>query len=228
MMEHVFDTRDAASVAAADRILAALRRRLVANSETSLVVSGGTSPRRCLQELATADIAWGNVHVVLSDERWVAPDSYDSNESFIRQTLLQNAATGARLQRVYRDGLSVDERAVELDRELRLKPLPFASSLLGMGPDGHFASLFPDAENLSDGVDMEGPALCIPVRTAASPYARISLTLSALSHSDEIILLIFGDEKRDVLQAAQRSPDAYPVSRLLLQKRAPVYVYWAP
>ncbi|MCB1845434.1 MAG: 6-phosphogluconolactonase [Halioglobus sp.] len=228
MIEHEFETRDAASIAAADRILAALRRRLTADAKTSLVVSGGTSPRRCLRELAVADIAWSNVHLVLSDERWVPPDSSDSNERFVRETLLQNAAKGARLQGVYREGLSVEKRAVELDGELRLQPLPFACSLLGMGADGHFASLFPDAENLADGVDMGLPAMCIPVRTAASPYARISLTLSALSRSDEIVLLLFGHEKWAVLQAAKRSADAFPVSRLLLQKRAPVHVYWAP
>jgi 6-phosphogluconolactonase len=100
--------------------------------------------------------------------------------------------------------------------------------LLGMGEDGHFASLFPDADNLQEGLDVDSPQLCIPVHTAASPHPRASLTLSALSRADEIILLIFGDAKRDVYEAASKSTNGSPVSHLLRQKRAPVHVYWAP
>ena len=100
--------------------------------------------------------------------------------------------------------------------------------MLGMGADGHFASLFPDADNLATGLDVDAPVACIPVRTEASPYDRISLTLSALSRSDEVVLLFFGDDKREVYERAKDVGNGYPVSRLLVQKRAPVHVYWAP
>jgi 6-phosphogluconolactonase len=97
-----------------------------------------------------------------------------------------------------------------------------------MGEDGHFASLFPDAENLEQGLDTDGIQLCLPVNTAASPHPRISLTLAALSRSDAIVLLFFGAAKREVYEQAKADSNGYPVSRLLLQKRAPVHVYWAP
>ena len=97
-----------------------------------------------------------------------------------------------------------------------------------MGADGHFASLFPDAENLAEGLDADGSSLCIPVSTDASPHPRISLTLAALSRSDEIVLLFFGDDKLAVYKEAKKQTNGYPVSRLLRQKRAPVHVYWAP
>ena len=97
-----------------------------------------------------------------------------------------------------------------------------------MGEDGHFASLFPDAENLEEGLDVDSSELSIPVNTAASPHPRVSLTLSALSRSDEILLLMFGDRKREVYEAAKQTANGYPVFHLLRQKRAPVYVYWAP
>jgi len=226
--EFEFTTREEASVAAAERLRAALERRLTSGKEASLVISGGTTPGRCLSALAAASLDWKRVHAVLSDERWVPADADDSNEKLARELLLSNAAAAATLHSVFRAGMSVDERAVQLDKELRLQPLPFACALLGMGRDGHFASLFPDADNLASGLDPESPLLCIPVRTKASPHARISLTLSALSRSDEIVLLIFGEEKRQVLRAAQQSATALPVSRLLLQKRAPVHIYWAP
>jgi 6-phosphogluconolactonase len=105
---------------------------------------------------------------------------------------------------------------------------PFACSMLGMGEDGHFASLFPDADNLAAGLDIDGDKICIAVSTAASAQPRWSLTLAALSHSDEIALLFFGDAKRKVYEQAKQPNTDYPVSKLLLQKRAPVHVFWAP
>jgi 6-phosphogluconolactonase len=212
-MENLFDSREAAAIAAAERIAAALARRLDAQGEASLVVSGGTSPAGVFAELARTPLAWPDVHVILSDER---------------ETLLAGHAQDASLLTVYRPGVTVEERCHELNDELRQAPFPFACALLGMGEDGHFASLFPDAQNLEEGLDVDSSELCIPVSTAASPHPRVSLTLSALSRSDEILLLMFGDRKRAVYEATKQAANGYPVSHLLRQKRAPVYVYWAP
>lgn len=228
MQEQVFETREAASIAAAGQIVSALKRRLDAEGEASLVVSGGTSPARCLAELSAATLDWENVHVIPSDERWVDPSNEDSNENMIRNTLLQQNAANATLHGLYEPDMTVDERCEKFGLEYRSLPFPFACALLGMGADGHFASLFPDAKNLKSGLDPEFASLCLPVRTTASPYERISLTLSALSRSDEIALLIFGDDKWETLQAAKSNGDKLPVSRLIRQKRAPVRVFWAP
>jgi len=226
-METWFESREAASLAAAERIRAALTRRLDAQGAASLVVSGGTTPAACFAELANTPLDWSHVTVVLSDERWVAPDHDDSNEKFVRDTLLAGAAREATLQPVFRSGMTPEDRCLQLNDELRLAPFPFACALLGMGEDGHFASLFPDARNLEDGLAADSRLLCVPIVTSASPHPRVSLTLTALSRSDEIVLLIFGDAKRAVYDAAKRSDD-FPVSRLLKQKRAPVHVCWAP
>ena len=227
-MENIFDNREEAALAAADRIGEALQRRLEAQGEASVVVSGGTSPAGVFAELASKALAWADVHVILSDERWVPADHEDSNEKLVRDTLLTGEAQGATLLPVYKSGVAIEERCEELNDELRLAPFPFSCALLGMGEDGHFASLFPDAENLAKGLDVDSNELCIPVRTAASPYPRVSLTLSALSRSDEILLLMFGDAKREIYEAARQQANGYPVSHLIRQKRAPVHVYWAP
>lgn len=227
-MEHYFETHEAASVAAAKRIAAALRRCLDAQKAASLVVSGGTSPEQCFAELSTQDIDWPRVSVLPSDDRWVPADHEDSNEKLIREKLLVNEASTAKLLPYYAPVTSVEERCQELNSDIRFAPFPFACSLLGMGADGHFASLFPDADNLATGLDLESSTLCLPVETQASPYARISLTLAALSRSDEIVLLFFGEDKRAVYEEAKNGSNQFPVSRLLLQKRAPVNVYWAP
>ena len=227
-MEFFFDTREQASTAAADRIAAALSHRLAEQDNASLVVSGGSSPRLCFAALSEADIDWDRVGVVTSDDRWVPPDHADSNEKLVRDTLLVNKAAAAELLPFFQADVTVEDRATVLSDEIRFAPIPFACALLGMGADGHFASLFPDAANLKTGLDLESTTLCLPVQTAASPHARISLTLAALSRSDEIVLLFFGEDKRAIYERAKAGDQQLPVTRLLRQKRAPVHIYWAP
>jgi 6-phosphogluconolactonase len=227
-MENFFNSREEASVAAAESISKALTKRLEMQAEASLVVSGGTTPERCLVELSNANVDWPRVHVLLSDERWVPGDDEQSNEAFVQRTLMQGPASEATLHGVYREGIDIAERCCDLDGTIRKLPFPFACSLIGMGEDGHFASLFPDADELESALDVDYPGLCLPIETAASPHPRVSLTLAAISRSDEVALLIFGDAKREVYEQAKLKSNGFPVSWLLLQKRAPVRVFWAP
>ncbi|MBT8087648.1 MAG: 6-phosphogluconolactonase [Gammaproteobacteria bacterium] len=226
MQENIFESRKGASLAAATRITELLQTRLDNNDDASLIVSGGTTPRQCLQALAGAELDWNRVEVLLSDERWLPPDHDDSNERLVRETLLVDNAAAASLRSVYAVHGTLEERCDELQDPL--PTLPFACALIGMGADGHFASLFPDAQRLELGLDVESGRLYIPVSTVASPYPRISMTLAGISRSDEILLLIFGEEKLDVYRKALASTNGFPVSKLLRQKRAPVTVYWAP
>jgi 6-phosphogluconolactonase len=226
MTEHFFGTRLEASTAAAERMAELLAKRLDNQSQASIIVSGGTSPRDCLAALARTPLDWQRVQVALSDERWVPPDHEDSNEKLVRESLLVDQAASAQLLPVYADGVSPEERCEILQNPLPV--LPFACSLIGIGTDGHFASLFPDAEQLALGLDVECGRFYIPVTTAASPYVRISMTLAGISRSDEIVLLFFGDEKLEVYKRAVASSNGDPLSRLLRQKRAPVRLFWAP
>jgi 6-phosphogluconolactonase len=227
-VEHFFNSREEASLAAADRIIEALTRRLDRQPRASLVVTGGLSPALCYAALAKANIPWGRVQTLLSDERWVPPTHDDSNEKMVRETLLTGHATEADLLSLYDAQVSVSERSSTLNETLEDLPIPFACSLLGMGEDGHFASLFPDSDSLEVGLQVDHPTFVVPVNTAASPHPRISLTLAALTRSDVIVLLFFGKAKREVYEQAKASSTEFPVSRLLHQKRVPVHVYWAP
>ena len=228
MLGQKFTSRAAASEAAAQAIAALVMRRLEGQYKASLVVAGGTTPRQCYEVLSNLKLDWPNVSIVLGDERWVPPDHEDSNERLVRETLLKGRAAAAALLPVYKSGSDPVERSAEINAEIRQLPFPFSCALLGMGEDGHFASLFPDAENLPTALDPDNLNLCLPIDTAASPHPRVSLTLSALSRSDQIVLLLFGDRKRAVLEAAMSPDSDLPVSRLLLQKRAPVNIFWAP
>ena len=222
-----FETRQAASAAAAETIVAALERRLASQRRAAIVVSGGSTPEQTFAALSVTETEWDRADIVLSDERWVPPSDEDSNEKLVRDQLLTGNAAGARLLPIYDPEASIDERVTVLNGEGVLL-LPFACTLLGMGADGHFASLFPDADNLDTGLNVDSRTFCVPVATAASPHPRVSLTLAALSRSDEIVLLIFGDKKLEVLESAKQPDSTLPVARPLMQKRAPVNVYWAP
>jgi 6-phosphogluconolactonase len=226
-MEYFFAKRSEASRAAAAFIADRLRERLASTDTASLVVSGGSTPVHCFERLATASLQWSRVRVLMSDERWVPADDEDSNERLVREHLLQGTAGAGTLLPVYAPGRTPAERCAELDAELARITTPFACTMLGMGSDGHFASLFPDAENLVAGLDPDNAASYIPVTTAASPHPRVSMTLSSLLDSDAVLLLIFGRDKRDVYESAAAGAPGYPVSALLGQERSPVHVFWA-
>jgi 6-phosphogluconolactonase len=176
--------------------------------------------------LSAYELEWQDVRVVLTDERWVPSDHEDSNERLVRETLLQDKASGGNVLSLYQSDLSVDERCDSLQTEL--KGTQFAAALVGMGADGHFASLFPDAAGLKTGLKTQNRLFYMPVRTAASPYPRISMTLGALLQSDEILLLFFGDEKLAVYEKAKAGDTSYPIAALLEQQVVPVNLYWAP
>jgi len=208
------------------RIIELLAKRLEHQPRASLVISGGTSPLECFGKLADSPLDWERVQVLLSDERWVPADHEASNEKLARESLLVNKAAAATLLPVYSEEVSPEARCDKLQDPLPV--LPFASSLIGMGADGHFASLFPDADTLDDGLDVDSGRLYVPVTTAASPHTRVSMTLAGISRSDEVVLLFFGEDKLAVYEKARAEANGLPVSRLLRQKRAPVRLFWAP
>lgn len=227
MEETYFGSREAASTAAAEFLAACLKRRLDEQRRASLIITGGSSPAQCYEHLSTLALDWDRVDLVLSDERWVPADHADSNERQAREKLVVNAAASANLVPMFDADEEIEARAEQLNTELKHLPVPYSAALLGMGEDGHFASLFPDTEGLDEALDTDNPAFCLPVRTAASPHPRLSLTLSAISRSDAIVLLIFGESKKAVIEAAKSGDERFPVTTLLRQKHAPVYVYWA-
>jgi 6-phosphogluconolactonase len=226
----VFKHRLDASVAAADLLAGLLAPRLAEGpmAEASLVVSGGTSPGPCFNHLSVKVLDWSRVTIVPSDERWVPGDDPESNERLIRHNLLKNEARRSSFLSFYRSGISPQQAPPLIERDLMMMEQPFTAVLLGMGEDGHFASLFPDYEGLPEALDPDGKSRCVMVRTAGSPHMRISLTLSAMLASERIVLLIFGEAKRAVFEAASNGEGNYPVEALVKNTRCPVTVFWAP
>ena len=205
-----FADRTAAARAAATALADALRARLAAEARAAIAVSGGTTPAETFGLLAAEDLAWDRVQVTLTDERRVPVDDPASNEGMLRRTLLTGRAAAAEFV------------ALEAGT-LAALPDSFAAVLVGMGEDGHFASLFPDLPDLAARLDPDAAEPCHEVRTAASPHPRTTLSFARLLASNVVVLLAFGEAKRAVLEA----PGERPVAALLEQTRTPVRVLWA-
>ncbi|MGA9575121.1 MAG: 6-phosphogluconolactonase [Lysobacterales bacterium] len=225
-----FEDRAAASAAAANLLAGLLRDVLdsAPRAEASLVVSGGTTPGPCFDLLSGEPLDWSRVTVMPSDERWVPATDAASNERLIRTRLLKGPAAAGKMLPFFREGLDASQAPSVIEAELARLSREFSAVLLGMGEDGHFASLFPDFDGLQDALDPQSGTTCTLVRTASSPYTRISLTLPVLLKSVHIALLIFGESKRSVFETAMSGSSTYPITALLRETRTPLTVIWAP
>ncbi len=210
------------SVGLADEAAAAIGARLsaalAARGRAGLVATGGRSPGLVYDRLSRLDIDWSHVAVTLSDERQVDAQSPNSNARLLRERLFQGPAAQARF-------LPLSDYAEPALRRL----LPFDAVMLGMGEDGHVASLIPGSPVLAQAMDPNGHVLLAesPEGYGSPPVARITLTLAALLQSRAIFLLIAGEAKRQVIGEALAGKDL-PVRAILVQDRVPVRVLWTP
>jgi len=175
----------------ADDIAEAAARRFLSLDPRTIALAGGSTPRRMYERLATSDFAWAESHVFFGDERCVAPDDAASNYRMASEALLSKV--GANVHRM--PGESCDAEAYEAElRSLFTAESPtFDVALLGLGEDGHTASLF-----------QGDAALEINDRWVAHverpDYARLTLTLPILSASRVAMFLVAGAAKRAALR----------------------------
>ena len=224
-----FADSEALAQGAADIIAEVLQRRLEDGAESvRFVATGGSTPIAAYEVLRDWPLDWGRVEITLSDERWAPPSSPDSNEGMLRRQLLTGGAAAARFTPLWSDEASPEAAARRAEPLIR-RLLPFDVVLLGVGDDGHVASLFPGSPALAEGLAPDGERLCIgaPQATLAPMVPRISLTLRALLDARMIIVLTSGGAKKGLLEAAMQGA-MLPVRAVLAQDRAPVRVLWAP
>jgi 6-phosphogluconolactonase len=221
---------DSLSQQLAAGIAADLAAAIEARGIASLVVSGGRSPVKLFERLRTLAIDWGRVCVALADERWVDPSDPASNERLVRDVLLRDAAAAARFTGLKNGCATADLGADMAWSTFNGVPRPFDVLVLGMGDDGHTASLFPDSPNLELALDEAAAAGCIGMRSPTLPEARLSLNLGALLDSRRIVILITGESKwRTYIAALQPGAvERMPVRAVLRQRRTPVEVLWSP
>ena len=187
----VFATAGEVAAAAADQIAGAIR-----GGARTLVLAGGTTPQRCYELLSEMDLEWGKVAVLFGDERCVPPDHPDSNYLMAKKALLDRVWP-ATVHRMPAE-LGPDEGAAEYERVVAANS-PLDLVVLGVGEDGHTASLFPGHQAL------KAHNLVVGVHDSPKPPPeRVTLTLPVLRAARRVLILATGTGKAEAVAKAKR------------------------
>lgn len=219
------ELRQALAEQLAEAVFQALTDDLARQERVLLVVSGGSTPVPFFKALAAKHLPWKQVDITLADERWVDEQSRDSNAKLVRENLLQGAAADANFVPLTTGDLTPEEGVEEVAKRVASLPWPASVVILGMGGDGHTASLFPDSPELT--LALATDELLVAVRTPSQPQPRITFSADRLHQAKRHILHITGDEKRTVLANAMSGDDVrqLPIRAFL---SCPLAIYWAP
>jgi len=201
----------------------ALRKR----GRASMAVSGGNTPIPLFKNLSLISIDWTKVDLTLVDDRWVDSKNAYSNELLVRTHLIKNKAAKVNFIPLKNDSETAVEGQKNSEELLKTIMLPFDVVVLGMGADGHTASLFPCSEELYDAMDLNNPNILISISPKTAPYDRLSLTAKVIIDSKNIFLHLNGSKKLQTLKSAMEYKDS---------NRMPIYaflekglsIYWSP
>ena len=197
----------------ADGLREALERAPIAG----LAVSGGRTPEGVFPLLARAALPWERVWITLTDERWLPPDHPGSNEGLVRRLLLQDRAKVANFLGFWREGRPPETALPDLERRLAGMSWPLDVLFLGMGPDGHIASLFQGDAALDANTGRVARA------HGPGPFPeRVTLILPELARARRIALAAQGEAKRKVLDAGD---SALPVRRFLAESKGKLTIF---
>ena len=197
------------SLKIAQSIAVTLQQGILHKGFATLVVSGGRSPLEIYSYLSQILIPWSKVTIILGDDRVLEESNIDSNDRLIKENLLINKAETA----TYISLLDSLQTPVKLE-------LPFDVSLLGMGLDGHFASLFPELLGNNSLFNEDAPhEIYLSDTPLGNPFhKRITMNLSMLLDTHRCILLVSSKLKRDLLDKALRD-NKLPLYYLINQQK---------
>ena len=180
----------------------------------SLVVSGGSSPIKVFDELSNFDLPWSKVQVTLVDDRLVEPENKNSNQKLISDYFLKSKAKVAQFFPLTNDLITKTNNF----------KLPFDVNLLGMGEDGHFASLFPSMIDDFDAFNIKAKFKVFETSSQGDPFLpRVTMNLSLILNSEMIILLVKGEKKINVLSEAYNNKKL-PIHYLLKNRRENLFI----
>ncbi|MCW8832699.1 MAG: 6-phosphogluconolactonase [Colwellia sp.] len=224
-----FDSREQLDSALAEEVSSILQSAIALTGKASIAVSGGSTPKGFFKALSEKDLDWKKITITLADERWVDINSNDSNTRLVHENLLQNKASAAKFFHLKQGERLCDETLVDLNLAANNALLPLDVLILGMGEDGHTASLFPCSEEINQGLATENKDALMKVQPKTAPHQRITFTFSSLSQSKNTFLHISGNSKKQVLDKALSDDDIVemPVRAFLQNDDINTQVYWA-
>ncbi len=225
MTDTIPSPREQLSRQLAEAVAEALRVDLARQDNVLLVVSGGSTPVPFFAALAACELPWERVQVTLADERWVTEDDADSNARLVRTHLLQGPAAVATFVPLTTADTTPEQGVDTVAERVTGLAWPASVVILGMGSDGHTASLFPDSRELD--LALATDAAAVAVRTPSQPQPRITLSADRLHQARRHLLHVTGGDKRAVLARALSGDDVreLPIRAFLA---CPLATYWAP
>ena len=220
-----FKNKDVLSKSLSDKVSYLLDKTISLSKDPWLVVPGGSTPVDFFDNLSSRNIDWNKVHITLTDERWVKTDSSISNEALVRNSLLKNKACAAKFHGLKTNHGTISEAFYSIKKRLEIFEKPDVL-IVGMGLDGHTASMFPNDPNLAEYFSLVNTEIFSRVKNKDSEYERITLNYNYLSSARNIILLIHGLDKMEVLNKAmeENNPMKYPISVFFNNN---LEVYWS-
>jgi len=194
----------------------------------TLLVSGGSTPLNLFKLLSNADIEWSKVTVSLVDERFVPDGHKDQNGELVKANLLQNKALKAQFIPLVQNAEDATSNLDQVRSSFSSNHFPLSVVILGMGTDGHTASLFPDAPELDEGMDLNQSEWLMITNPKVAPHQRITFTRKALLNTNRLILHCYGQEKALILKEAEQKLDyhIYPIAAFMGQDMIDLEVYW--
>ncbi len=232
--KYICSDREELYQSVANKCASQLEQAISNHGDASIIVPGGTTPAPVFELLSSMSLDWKNITITPSDERWIDVSHSQSNENLIMKSLKINKAQVARLVGLKSAAETNIEGELETEQALQNLTFPTAVTVLGMGLDGHVASLFPNCPQIDDALDLAQIKMAMAINAEGCDVAgeytqRISLTMATLLNSQLIIILITGNDKLDVIRKAGKEnvKPVIPVSVLLAQKLTPVEIYWA-
>lgn len=215
--------------AIADELALLLANDLKAHGQARLLLSGGSTPAPVYELLAGRELDWQRIEVGLVDERWLSPQDPDSNAWLVRHSLLDHAEDAGFVPLV-RAGKSIEECVHSANLHAR-HAQPASVAVLGMGGDGHTASLFPGSTDLLKA--LHNPLPYAALDATGCPGAnqwplRITLTPAGLAAASNRVLLLRGKQKLQMLDAALAGddPQQYPIRAAIDLPGPPLRVHW--
>lgn len=231
-IEHDYPSGDALVAHMVDVLVDACTQASRRIGTTWLAMAGGHTPLPIYAALATA-LPTASMTLVPTDDRCVPHTHPASNARALRAAFAGHP--GIVVNPLTREDGDEQASLMQARALLAVNAQPFDAVLLGMGADGHFASLFPGAANLESGLLLDSRIDAIATLPdplpAEAPFPRISLTLPRLLHARSIHLVITGEAKRLVLRRAQQAghdPHVHPIAALLQAREHRVHIHWSP
>ena len=209
------------------KIVEILKQSINSDGRASLAVSGGRTPIPLLDALSDLKLDWSSVDLTLVDDRWVEPSHEDSNEKLVRAHLIKNKAKKINFVPLKNNNKTAKDGHKLSEELLQKVKLPFDLVVLGVGSDGHTASLFPCSDELTEGMSLNNPCRLIATSPKTAPYERMSLTAKTIIDSKNVFLHLNGSDKLHTLELAMTNKDAMEMPIYYFLEKG-LKIYWSP